>query len=807
MCKIEVDGKKVVMDCATCPFELSSKECIKSFLSLLGGIRTEVQRARFEEEVVVELDSAEIAIMVEYAKIVNEFEMLFLDDRTYGSRDDDYFPKRKNVFINAFKNMIEDPLNGVRMMEEYAEPPAMRSLYIEGRDNFFKIRNNLVKKIRNSAFFRLIEKAKSTRKAFAALLKLRTSDFVDALLLSLPLDAIEVPNSHYSLDHGISVKIYDLQKSEARLYVQTDPLDSLREELKQLLREELNKAYSDGIPRESSLVEILYETKINEYRQNFLRDSKSKGIDLDYNLATLMAREVVNWAFGLGTPIENISLDRRNITDIYVDAENSPIYLEHVKYGICHTLFRYNRKLMEHSIRDIVLTSKQRRKFDEKNPILDVVLTRLNMRCHLQGPPATFGELQMALRLMKETPFTYSQYLYFKSFSPFFAGYDDLMVGLGTSEAVLGLKGVGKTAFTSAKILAIGSAKRILPIQDIEEIPVKAYRKRGFHIGAMRVQSSDVEMESGTELSLIAMANASLRMGDSCLIINELRSRVAIQGLMNLLNTQPGVFVLYNLHAENLKAVQDRFELVFGIPAAAMFATDRYTFLKKVTYGKKSGIYRMLGESFESDLTNRTFANIFQFERNYSPETSKSNCLFLKNPEASSWNLDIPIAPLEKSLDINFIPPALARRCEEKGIPVEQAVLQAFFKGKVYDQIYKSAMKNERMDFLEIDFVIKINTELNKLMREMENERGGLDYRELDRIWEGKFKELLRSELSSEPTREEGKEIIVNRSTGENQENGGNDAPGKDDVVIQAKPNPNANSFYDSIWKRDSEEK
>src|SRR3989344_2889320 len=124
---------------------------------------------------------------------------------------------------------------------------------------------------------------------------------------------------------------------------------------------------------------------------------------------------------------------------------------------------------------------------------------------------------------MKEQPFTYPQYLAFRSMSPFFVGYDDVLVGLGCSEAVLGLKGVGKTAFTAAKVSAIGTRRRIIPIQDIEEIPVRAFRKRGFHMGAARVQSSDTDvrnLQSG-ELDLVTMANALLRMGDAALIINE----------------------------------------------------------------------------------------------------------------------------------------------------------------------------------------------------------------------------------------------------------------------------------------------
>ncbi len=70
-------------------------------------------------------------------------------------------------------------------------------------------------------------------------------------------------------------------------------------------------------------------------------------------------------------------------------------------------------------------------------------------------PPAeaapTFGELQAALRMTKETPFTYAQYLYYRAFSAFFAGYDDVMVSLGCSEAVFRAQGSRKNRVHRAR--------------------------------------------------------------------------------------------------------------------------------------------------------------------------------------------------------------------------------------------------------------------------------------------------------------------------------------------------------------------
>ena len=504
----------------------------------------------------------------------------------------------------------------------------------------------------------------------------------------------------------------------------------------------------DLVPTEDKRVDFstIYETKMREFREKFINAATSENIPLTPQQALAMAREVVNWSVGLGSPVENLCLDRDNITDIFCDGQNSPLYVEHAKFGLCHTLWRYNRELLDYAVKNI--RSYTNVSFDAKRPIVDTMMTRLNLRIHMQGPPATFGEIQFALRLTKETPFTYAEYINLNSMSAFFAGYDNLLVSLGCSEAVLGLKGTGKTAFTSAKIIGIGTKKRILPIQDIEEVPVNAYRKRGFHIGAMRVQSSDKEIESASELSLIAMANASLRMGESCLIINEIRSRLAIQGIINLLNTQPGVFCLYNLHAHNIKDIQDRFELVFGVPSASMFATDRYSFLKKIKFSRKGRVFRVISQILETDQEKKQFTEIFRFKRGTTMAESSLTCLFIDNPEASAWSLsNVDLAQLESELSLNFIPPALQRRSDETGIPPNQYVLQAFFKGKIYSDLARDSVALSAPQLSQIDFMLLCDSAANKLLKDMESENGSVDYRALQAEWDRRYKEFLAREI------------------------------------------------------------
>jgi len=749
MCNLYLEGNRAIVDLSKCPYEFASPEFLNLHLKDLSTTESPIKTIRYEEEIVVELNEEKTLILTQYAAFIRQLETIMLKDEIYGLKQDPAYDNRRKVLRRFYEYVFLNPLLAAQELNSYSESEPEKSIYLKGYQTYKGWVAGILKRYNSTRLYNLVKDTGDLRAAFLELVGLKTLYFVPSLVLGIPKDAIPVkdPEGHYSLPFGVEVQIYEIPGAESYLYVQTNNgIDQLDPELNKLLKNTVNEQFKEQFMNVDW--DILMNLKTREYRQYFMDRAMMDSIPITPQQAIAMGRECAAWVVGLGAHIENLSLDKENVTDIYIDSENSPIYIEHRKFGLCHTLFRYNRDLLERAFKNIVYTLRGTRKFDESNPIVDVVLKRLSMRCHLQRPPATFGELQCALRIMKEEPFTYAQYLNFHSMTPFFAGYDDVMVTLGCSEAVLGLKGVGKTAFTAAKITSIGTRRRIIPVQDIEEIPVRAFRKRGFHIGAARVQSSDVEESTTKELDLVTMANALLRMGDAALIINEVRSRVAVQGIINLLNTQPGVFLLYNLHAESLRDIQDRLELVFGLPAASMYATDRYTFLKKVRFGRKGRIYRLIGFEYESDIEEKKFVEVFRFRRGESIETCQWEPKFIRNPEGMMWDFDeVNLKKLQKEIDISFVPPALGRRSEETGISPEQYVLQAFWKGKMYWEIYKASQTLNDKLLLELDFVLKVNTAATRLLTSMESEHGEINFAEAWEKWQPIFKEIMRVEM------------------------------------------------------------
>jgi len=747
---VRMEGDRAVIDCTLLGMELGSPEFVSQQLKLLSALNKKPKTIRYEEEIVIDLDETKTTIINEYIAFMRQYEGIMIKPEIYGNVHDDNYPKRKELFRKVYQYLTTDPLHSLELLEGYKEPMPEKQAYVQGWQVFRAWVNGIIRALKKTKLYQLCKTYGGLHGAFSYLLGMHGAEYFSTSMLFIPKDAIKL-KTEYELDYGITVNIYDVPDRETLIYVQKNKiLEKLNPQLKQMLRDVI----THGVKEKTYLtgdIRTVFEDTWRELKIKFLDEAVLKNIKVTNQEADVMAREATSWLVGLGSPIENLTLDK-NITDIYIDAQNSPIYIEHEKYGIMHTLWRYNKDMIETMFINAIFLSGQERRLDESNPIADVVVKRLNMRCHLQRPPATFNELQAALRVMRTKPFTYPLYLHYKSMSPFFTGYDDLMVSLGASEAVLGRKGVGKTAFTSAKISAIGTKKRILPIEDIEEMPIHAYRKLGFHIGTLRVQSSDIEnVSTGQrrgELDLITIAQASLRMGEACLVINEIRSRVAIQGVINILNTQPGVFILYNLHAESLQDVQDRLELVFGIPAASMYSTERYSFLVRLKFGRKEKTYRVLGSQYESDFEQKKFVKVFSMVRGKDIDSTKYVCEFLDMPEASMQSFEkLKFEGLREKIKFKFVPPVLKKRSEQNGINPKEYIMQAFFKGKMYDDIYRTAKRMNDPLLMEIEFVMKCNSLVDRLLKENEDEHGNVDYPKISKVWNVEFEKLVNKEV------------------------------------------------------------
>ena len=154
----------------------------------------------------------------------------------------------------------------------------------------------------------------------------------------------------------------------------------------------------------------------------------------------------------------------------------------------------------------------------------------------------------------------------------FAAGLFSFLIDGSRTLLVAGSRSAGKTSFLNALMLEIMPKYRVVVLEDTLELSVDAMRKLGYDILRMKVRSA---LASGTtEIGASEGIRTSLRLGDSALIVGEVRSEEAkalyeamrIGALANV--------VAGTIHGDSPYGVFDRVVNDLGVQPTSFKATD-----------------------------------------------------------------------------------------------------------------------------------------------------------------------------------------------------------------------------------------
>jgi len=159
-----------------------------------------------------------------------------------------------------------------------------------------------------------------------------------------------------------------------------------------------------------------------------------------------------------------------------------------------------------------------------------------------------------------------------KMLNSFSAGLMSFLIDGSRTILVAGTRSSGKTSLLGSLMLEIMSKYRIITIEDTPELAVDAMRKLKYDILRMKVRSALTQTTN--EISADDGIRTSLRLGDSCLIIGEVRSQEAralyeamrIGALANV--------VAGTIHGASPYAVFDRVVNDLQVPVTSFKATD-----------------------------------------------------------------------------------------------------------------------------------------------------------------------------------------------------------------------------------------
>lgn len=313
---------------------------------------------------------------------------------------------------------------------------------------------------------------------------------------------------------GTKVRIYYSPEDLKYLYFVIPPeykLPPIQIQILQEVKQELLKT-------QGSLSPALARSEIESRSRKLIMDvALERNVDLKNKEIDYLANSLAQFTAGLGI-LETFLSDRR-VQDVYVDAPvgENPVHLYHRDFEECVT----NALLSPEDAQ--VLISRFRamsgRPFSEANPTLDLNLENVRIAA-IQEPLSPEG-LALALRRHKSTPWTLPQFIERDFLTPKAAGLLSLLVDSQASILITGSRGAGKTSLLGALMLELLPKYRILCLEDTAELPVEELRSLGYKAQRLQVRPSS----SGSKLEMTAeeALRAALRLGESVLVIGEVR--------------------------------------------------------------------------------------------------------------------------------------------------------------------------------------------------------------------------------------------------------------------------------------------
>jgi archaeal flagellar protein FlaI len=394
------------------------------------------------------------------------------------------------------------------------------------------------------------------------------------LVYDLPEDAEIVDQYTIGEDYDTSTVTILKRKDESKLiYHLNPPENSLDEDYNMLL----NLARGVLIEHQPKAEEFTDIERIRHVFFNIAKDllqdlSQSQKIKINYSdlnkLATILVRQTIG--FGL---VEVILQDKK-LQDILLNAPipMTNIYVKHQDFDECKTNILPTQADIDSWAAKFRMISG--RPLDEANPILDTQLEigKLRARIAIIQNPLSPDGLAYAIRRHREEPWTLPLYVNNHMLNSFTAGLLSFLIDGARTLLVAGTRSSGKTSLLGSLMLEIIPKNRIIVIEDSLELPVESLRKLEYDILRMKVRSA--LLKTTTEVSADDGIRTSLRLGDSCLIIGEVRS-IEAKALYEAMRVGALANVVAGtIHGASPYGVFDRVVNDLEVPATSFKATD-----------------------------------------------------------------------------------------------------------------------------------------------------------------------------------------------------------------------------------------
>ncbi|MBT3408967.1 type II/IV secretion system ATPase subunit [Candidatus Woesearchaeota archaeon] len=553
-------------------------------------------------------------------------------------------------------------------------------------------------------------------------------DFMFSKLMgNYPKDGIEVEN--YIIDKNIDVSIFQFEDSIKYLYHITPPEFKLDEDKYDLL-DVARKIMAEHKPTKDDFVQ---PERLREVFSNIGMDlieelAKYKKIKLKEGETKLLSEILIRYSVGFG--LLEVLLKDPNIQDIAVNSPlgNLPIFLVHSKFDECETNIIPMKNEADNWASKLRMISG--RPLDESNPILDteLELPGVSTRVSVISQPIDPTGLAFSLRKHRPKPWTLPLFVENGMLTSLAAGFLSFCIDGTRSMFICGTRGSGKTSLLNSIITEMTRRNRIITIEDTLELPFTSYRKLGYNIVQMKV-SSALSQNKGGEFTATEGIRSTLRLGDSSLIVGEVRSKEAV-ALFEAMRVGAGANVTAGtFHADNPFGVFDRVVNALKIPPSSFKALDLIVIanpiksadgMKKVR--RVTQITEVRKDWYSDPLKEGGFVDLFKYD-------SKLDKLI---PTDDLLNGNSEILKTIASKISDFV--------GNWDLMWENIQLRS----KTKETLVNYSKKINDKSILEADFVIESNDKLHKVIQEVKLKKGIIDSELVFVTWENWLRKKIR---------------------------------------------------------------
>ena len=546
------------------------------------------------------------------------------------------------------------------------------------------------------------------------------------LMATYPSDAEEIDT--YTIGDDIEVTVFRLADSVETLYHVMPPEFKLTEE-KYTLLDQAKKIIAEYKPQRQDFID---PKRIRQVFYNIAHDLLEELSDFNHLQMSSedledLAKILVRYTIGFG--LLEVLLEDENIQDITLNSPEgkSPIFLVHAKYGDCATNLIPTKTETESWASKFRLLSG--RPLDEANPILDTELTLPNAmaRVAIVGEPLNPNGLAYSFRRHRDKPWTLPLFIKQRMISSMAAGLLSFLIDGNRTFLVAGTRSAGKTSLLGSLMTEIMRKYRIITIEDTLEIPVPQLVALGYNIQQMKVAAA---LSSGTnELDASEGIRTSLRMGDSGLIIGEVRSTEARALYESMRIGALANVVAGTIHGDSPYGVYDRVVNDLEVPKTSFKATDIIVVANPIKspdglhkWRRVTQITEVRKQWDEDPLLENGFVDLMK----YNPETDELE------PTTDLINGDSDIIK------------SIASSVKEWAGDWDAVWDNIILRGNIKKLLVEYSDKNNDPGLLEADFVVLCNDAFHNISDKVLELKGKLDNEEITFRWEEWLKAQIK---------------------------------------------------------------